>query len=81
MSEIPPLSVLARGCPDPEEITAFVGLTFRQVFLTQVFFWDCSVWPRGGGTPSTLRVLQVIISCAVALLQPPLREDPPASRS
>lgn len=33
----PPLSLPARDCPDPELITAFVRLTFRQLCLTQIF--------------------------------------------
>lgn len=57
----PPLSLSARGCPDPELITVFVGLTFRQLCLTQLFCWDRLADPgRGEGTPSAPPVLPVV---------------------
>lgn len=57
----PPFRISARGCPDAEVIPGFAFLTFRQLFLTQLFCWDCLAEPgAGGGTPSTPRVLPVI---------------------
>lgn len=32
---------ISSHCPDPEVITRFGGLTFRQLFLTQIFCWNC----------------------------------------
>lgn len=49
---------ISSHCPGPEVITRFVGWTFRQLFLIQLFCWNCLAEPKEEeeeGSPALLR--------------------------